>query len=190
MEVPAAVTTIASTALEQNNRKLVWKLLLVVALSGCFGFALVPLYDVICRITGLNGRTNAVAIVPNKNTQIDTSRLVNVEFLTHTMPGVGLEFAPEQFTMKVHPGEVIHTNYVVRNNGNETFVGQAIPSVTPAVSAPYFEKIECFCFNQQTFKPGEVRTMPVVFVINPEMSRDLGTITLSYTFFEAPKVPG
>jgi cytochrome c oxidase assembly protein subunit 11 len=92
--------------------------------------------------------------------------------------------------MKVHPGEVIHTNYVVKNNGIETFVGQAIPSVTPAVSAPYFEKIECFCFNQQTFKPGEVRTMPVVFVINPEMSRDLGTITLSYTFFEAPKVPG
>ena len=164
-----------------------WRLVLVAVFFSGFGFALVPLYDVICRLTGLNGRTNAVAIVPSQNTQIDTSRWVTVEFLTHTMPGVGLSFAPEQFSMRVHPGEIIHTNYVVKNPDAEVFVGQAVPSVTPAVAAPYFQKIECFCFNQQTFQPGEVRTMPVVFVINPEMSRDLGTVTLSYTFFEAPK---
>jgi cytochrome c oxidase assembly protein subunit 11 len=89
--------------------------------------------------------------------------------------------------MRVHPGEIMHTTYTVKNTSSEVFVGQAVPSVTPAVAAPYLQKIECFCFSQQTFQPGEVRTMPVVFVIKPDMSRDLGTVTLSYTFFEAPK---
>lgn len=190
MEIPSAVSAVPATALQQSNRKMAWRLLLVAVFFAGFGFALVPLYDVICRLTGLNGRTNAVAAVQSKNTQVDTSRWVNVEFLSHTMPGVGLDFTPEQFTMRVHPGEIIHTNYVVKNQGGAVFVGQAVPSVTPAVAAPYFQKIECFCFSQQTFQPGEVRTMPVVFVVNPEMSRDLGTVTLSYTFFEAPKVPG
>jgi cytochrome c oxidase assembly protein subunit 11 len=103
------------------------------------------------------------------------------------MPGVDLELTPEQFSMRVNPGDVIHTNYVVKNNSKEVFVGQAVPSVTPAIAAPFFQKIECFCFSQQTFQPGESRTMPVVFVVNPEMSSQLGTVTLSYTFFEAPK---
>jgi cytochrome c oxidase assembly protein subunit 11 len=103
------------------------------------------------------------------------------------MPGVDLELAPAQFSMRVRPGDVIHTNYVVKNKSNQVFVGQAVPSITPAVAAPYFQKIECFCFSQQTFQPGESRTMPVVFVVNPELSRELGTVTLSYTFFEAPK---
>lgn len=181
------------TALDANlgksasNKKLAWQLALVVLFFCGFGFALVPLYDVICRITGLNGRTNTVAIEQAKNTQVDTTRWVNVEFLSHTMPGVGLDLSAEQFTMRVRPGEVIHTTYTVKNKTNQVFVGQAVPSVTPAVAAPYFQKIECFCFTQQTFQPGEVRTMPVVFVVDPEMSRDLGTVTLSYTFFEAPK---
>lgn len=187
MEVPAALSATPVTALQQNNLRLGLRLMLVAVFFAGFGFALVPLYDVICRITGLNGRTNAVAVAQNKNTQIDTSRWVTVEFLSHTMPGVGMEFAPERFSMKVRPGDIIHTNYTVKNQSGAVFVGQAVPSVTPAVAAPYFQKIECFCFSQQTFQPGEVRTMPVVFVVNPEMSRDLGTVTLSYTFFEAPK---
>ena len=178
----------ADLALRQrSNVRLAVRLGLVAVAFGFFGFALVPLYDVICRITGFNGRTNAAPAVFNKNTQVDLTRLVNVEFLSHTMPGVDLELAPEQFSMRVHPGEVIHTNYVVKNRGNDVFVGQAVPSITPAVAAPYFQKIECFCFSQQTFQPGESRTMPVVFVVDPEMTRQLGTVTLSYTFFEAPK---
>ena len=174
---------------QRSNRKLAWQLVLVSVFFAGFGFAMVPLYDVICRLTGINGRTNTVAAVPNQSTQIDTTRWVTVEFLSHTMPGVGLEFAPEQFSLRVHPGEVIHTNYTVRNWTPDVFVGQAVPSVTPAVAAPYLEKIECFCFSQQTFAAGESKTMPVVFVLNPEMSRDLSTVTLSYTFFEAPKAP-
>lgn len=183
------MTTADQVISGRANRRLAWQLLLVSVFFAGFGFALVPLYDVICRLTGLNGRTNTVAAVPNKSTQIDTTRWVNVEFLSHTMPGVGLEFAPEQFTMRVHPGEVVHTTYVVRNTSGQVFVGQAVPSITPAVAAPHFEKIECFCFNQQTFQSGETRSMPVVFVVNPDMSSDLGTVTLSYTFFEAPKTP-
>ena len=177
------------TEQKSANKKMAWQLMLVVVFFSGFGFALVPLYDVICRITGLNGRTNTIALEQSKNTQIDTTRWVNVEFLSHTMPGVGLDLKAEQFTMRVRPGEVIHTSYTVKNKMNKVFVGQAVPSLTPAVAAPYFQKIECFCFSQQTFQPGEERTMPVVFVVNPEMSRDLGTVTLSYTFFEAPKAP-
>lgn len=172
------------------NRLLASKLVLIPLFFLAFGFALVPLYDAFCRITGFNGRTNEVPVAAAAlNTQVDMSRWVNVEFLSHTMPGVSVELAPEAFTMKVRPGEVVHTTYTVRNNSKETFVGQAVPSVTPAVATPYFHKVECFCFNQQTFQPGEVRTLPVVFVVDPKLDRDMGTVTLSYTFFEAPKAP-
>jgi cytochrome c oxidase assembly protein subunit 11 len=187
MEIPSAVNGAGAALRSDNNQRLAWKLMLVAVFFAGFGFALVPLYDVFCQLTGFNGRTNAVAHVVGKNTQIDTTRWVNVEFLSHTMPGVDLELTPEQFSMRVNPGDVIHTNYVVKNNSKEVFVGQAVPSVTPAIAAPFFQKIECFCFSQQTFQPGESRTMPVVFVVNPEMSSQLGTVTLSYTFFEAPK---
>ncbi len=183
MEVPSAV----NPPLQQRNQRLAWQLLLVAVFFTGFGFALVPLYDVICRLTGFNGRTNMVAAVPDTNTQVDLTRWVNVEFLSHTMPGVGIELAPAQSSMRVHPGDVVHTQYVVKNRSNAVFVGKAVPSVTPAVAAPYFQKIECFCFNQQTFQPGEERSLPVVFVVNPELGKDLGTVTLSYTFFEAPK---
>lgn len=183
------MTAMETTLQKSANKKLAWQLMLVVVFFSGFGFALVPLYDVICKITGLNGRTSTMAFEQTQNTQIDTTRWVNVEFLSHTMPGVALDLSAEQFSMRVRPGEVIHTTYTVKNKSNKVFVGQAVPSVTPAVAAPYFQKIECFCFSQQTFQPGEVRTMPVVFVVNPEMSRDMATVTLSYTFFEAPKAP-
>ncbi|TXH89066.1 MAG: cytochrome c oxidase assembly protein [Rhodoferax sp.] len=186
METSAGLSE-ASGSVKNGNRRLAWKLVGVSVFFAGFGFALVPIYDAFCRITGFNGRTNAVAAAAPLNTQIDTTRWVKVEFLSHTMPGVSVELAPEQFSLKVRPGEVVHTTYTVKNNSNEVFVGQAVPSVTPAVATPYFQKIECFCFNQQTFQPGEVRTMPVVFVVNPELRRDMGTVTLSYTFFEAPK---
>jgi len=152
-----------------------------------FGFAMVPMYDAFCEWTGLNGKTNTAPVVADQNTQVDLTRSVKVEFLSHTMPGVGLQFKAEQFSMRVHPGEITHTNYTVKNTSGRVFVGQAVPSVTPAAATQYFEKLECFCFSQQTFQPGETRTMPVVFVVNPKMDRDLGTVTLSYAFFEAPK---
>lgn len=177
----------AAGSREQRNQRLMWRLVLVAVLCTGFGFALVPLYDVICRVTGLNGRTNATAAVVPLNTQVDKTRRVRVEFLSHSMPGVSIEFAPQEFTMDVHPGALAQVNYVATNTSDRVFVGRAIPSVTPAVAAPHFKKIECFCFSEQTFQPGETRVMPVVFTVDPEMARELGTVTLSYSFFEAPK---
>lgn len=191
MEIPPGLNLASagaqSQSLQRRNLRLAWRLLLVAVFFAGFGFALVPLYDAVCRWTGFNGRTNASPAALAANTQVDVSRSVKVEFLSHSMPGVGLQLTPAQFSLPVHPGEVIHTHYVVKNLSDRVVTGQAIPSITPAVATPYFQKIECFCFNQQTLQPGEERTLPVVFVVNPELDHDLGTITLSYTFFEAPK---
>ena len=189
MEVPSALNTSEHSLRQRANQKLAWQLALVALCFVGFGFAMVPLYDVICRVTGLNGKTNATAEALQENTQVDAARWVKVEFLSHIPPTVGLEFAPEQFSIQVHPGAVVHTNYVVKNTTQRTFVGQAIPSVTPAIAAPYFQKIECFCFSQQQLAAGETRSMPLVFVVKPDMDRDIGTITLSYTFYEVPKAP-
>ena len=188
MEAENLVTAHVQQAdLAARNRQLGIRLGLTALFFVGFGFALVPLYDAICRITGFNGRTNEQPAAMAINTQVDTNRWVNVEFLSHTMPGVGLSFTPEQFSMKVNPGAIVHTQYRVKNESSQVFVGQAIPSVTPFAAAPHFEKIECFCFAQQTFQPGEERWMPVVYVIKPDLNEDLRTVTLSYTFFEAPK---
>lgn len=194
MEVPPVLNASSDAhgalAVRRGNERLALKLVGVALVFSVFGFAMVPMYDAFCRWTGFNGRTNAAPAVLSTNTQIDTTRQVKVEFLSHSMPGVSLLLTPEQFSMRVHPGEVIHTTYTVKNLSDQVFVGQAVPSVTPAVATPYFQKIECFCFSQQTFQPGEERSMPVVFVVNPDLDRELGTVTLSYTFFEAPKPKG
>jgi cytochrome c oxidase assembly protein subunit 11 len=187
MEISPVLTVLAPDDRQRGNRRMAVKLGFVALFFVGFGFAMVPMYDVICELTGLNGKTNTVAMVPDKNTQVDLSRSVKVEFLSHTMPGVGLSFKPEEFSIRTHPGEISRMNYTVTNHSNQVFVGQAIPSITPAVAAQHFEKLECFCFSQQTFQPGETRTMPVVFVVNPKLDRDFGTVTLSYTFFEAIK---
>jgi cytochrome c oxidase assembly protein subunit 11 len=187
MEISPVLMGTADLDRQRRNVRLGAKLGFVALFFVGFGFAMVPFYDLICRITGLNGKTNAVAMVADKNTQVDLSRSVKVEFLSHSMPGVGLHFKPEGFSIRVHPGEISRMNYTITNTTDKVFVGQAIPSITPALAAPYFEKLECFCFSQQTFAPGETRTMPVVFVVNPKLDRDYGTVTLSYTFFEAIK---
>jgi len=187
MEVPPILGVREQQA---ANRRLAVRLSLAAVLFAGFGFALVPLYDVLCRMTGLDGRTGEIEAATAKNTQVDNSRWVTVEFMSHSMPGVGLEFVPEQFKMRVHPGAIAHVNYVAKNPTDRSFVGQAVPNVTPGAAAKHFKKIECFCFSRQTFQPGEVRQMPVTFIVSPELSRDLSTVTLSYTFFEAVKERG
>lgn len=187
MEVSPVLVGQSQRDRQRNNLRLAVKLGFVALFFVGFGFAMVPIYNVFCELTGLNGKTNASAVAFDQNTQIDYDRTVKVEFLSHSMPGVGLSFKPEQFSLRVHPGEISRMNYTITNHSDEVFVGQAIPSVTPAVAAQYFEKLECFCFSQQTFAPHETRTMPVVYVVNPKLDADMGTVTLSYTFFEAVK---
>lgn len=189
MEIPAVLDGAPAAALKRRNQRLTLQLALVALAFAGFGFALVPLYDVICRVTGLNGRTNAMALPAPANTQVDTSRWTRVEFLGHTMPGVGLDFAPREFATRVHPGALTRVDYVVTNTTDRVVVGRAVPSVTPAVAAPHFRKVECFCFSEQTFQPGETRVLPVVFVVDPQIDAALGTVTLSYAFFEAPRDP-
>jgi len=119
MEISPVLTGLSSAQRQRSNVRMAVKLGFVALFFVGFGFAMVPLYDVICKITGLNGKTNAVAIMPAKNTQVDMSRSVKVEFLSHSMPGVGLSFKSEQFSMRVHPGEISHMNYTITNTTDQ-----------------------------------------------------------------------
>ena len=168
---------------EKNRRTTRTLVLAALAMFG-FGFALVPLYDVFCEITGLNGKTGgAVAEMPAATP--DTSRWVTVEFTGSVSQGMPWEFRPLQKKLRVHPGQVTVAQYYVRNTTDETIVGRAVPSVAPGLAAAHFKKIECFCFSEQTLKPGEAREMPVRFTVAPELAATIGTVTLSYTFFNA-----
>lgn len=173
------------TALGANRRLLVKLVVIAVGMFG-FGFALVPFYQKICEVTGINNLLRADVV---SNTQIDTSRQVTIEFdaNTHALPW---RFKPRQSSIVVHPGELAQVNYEVVNTRSQAVTGQAIPSYGPQYAAQYFKKMECFCFTQQTFKPGEARDMPVVFVVDPALPKDVTTITLSYTFFEVAGTAG
>ena len=163
------------------NRRLMKKLLVVAAIMFGFGFALVPFYEKICEVTGIRNVFQPDAVAAN--TQIDATRLISVEFDANTQR-LPWTFKPLQSSVTVHPGEVMQVVYEVRNTLDRPVTGQAVPSYGPQQAALYFRKMECFCFRQQTLAPGEVRKMPVVFVIDPKLPPELNTVTLSYTFFE------
>ena len=162
------------------NRSVLTKLGIVVVLMFGFGFALVPFYEQICRATGL--RNIAQADAP-ANTQVDASRTVRVE-LDSNLRNLPWTFRSLETFVSVHPGEVRQVVYEVVNTTDRAITGQAIPSYSPQNAARYFRKLDCFCFTRQTLAPGETRRMPVVFVVDPSMPKDLSTITLSYTFFK------
>jgi cytochrome c oxidase assembly protein subunit 11 len=176
-------------ALRRDNRRMLGKLVVVAAAMAGFGYALVPIYNTICSALGVNVLSLAEIDVQGgkradyaKNTQVDTSRTITVEFDANARGP--WEFAPEKRSVEVHPGELTTVMYSFRNVQNRTMAAQAIPSYAPMQAMPYFNKLECFCFNQYTLKPGEAKQWPVVFVIDPKLSKDVKTITLSYTFFE------
>lgn len=163
--------------------------LLVVALAMLgFGYALGPLYDAICNITGINVLALADRNIPgatsnaSANSQIDTSRTITVEFDANARGP--WTFKPERRSVQVHPGELATVVYEFQNAQDRRMAAQAIPSYAPRQAGPHFNKLECFCFTQYTLEPGEKKSWPVAFVIDPKISRDVTTITLSYTFFE------
>ena len=170
---------------DQANNKVMRNLLFAVVGMFGFGFALVPLYDVFCDITGLNGKTGE-QYVSEAAVQIDTSRVIKVEFLANVNDGMPWEFKPLTHIVKVHPGEAARIEYVARNKTDRDIVGQAIPSVSPGQAAAHFQKTECFCFTEQVLKAGEEKIMPVVFMIDPSVDEDVHEVTLSYTFFIKP----
>lgn len=177
----------------RDHRRLVGKLVLVVAAAAAFGFAMVPLYNAFCEATGFNGKTRGglgkgglVATAAQPPSQIDRARIVTVEFTGTVMPGLPWDMRPLTTSLDVHPGELQQVRYLVHNNSDRTIVGQAIPSVSPGQAAEHFEKIECFCFNQQTLAPGESAELPLMFIVKPEVGDKIRNITLSYAFFSAP----
>ncbi len=169
----------------EGNKKVVQNLLFATLGMFCFGFALVPLYDVFCEYTGLNGKTG-VQYVSEEQMQIDTTREIKVEFLANLNDGMPWEFKPLTYSVKVHPGEATRIEYIVKNNTDRDIIGRATPSVTPGLAAGYFQKTECFCFTEQLLKAGEEKLMPVVFIVDPAIDEDVHEITLSYTFFIKP----
>ena len=148
-----------------------------------FGFALVPLYDVFCDLTGLNGKT-AVTAATAEAAQIDTSREVVIEFIARPNKQMPWVFKPEVTRMTVHPGEIHIMNYLAENPTGRMIVGQAVPSVSPGQAALYFHKIECFCFTQQQLAGGKNMLMPLQFYVDPALPSQFSTITLSYTLYD------
>ncbi|MCB1959930.1 MAG: cytochrome c oxidase assembly protein [Rhodocyclaceae bacterium] len=164
----------------RDNRRLLVRLgIAAVAMFG-FGFALVPFYEAICQVTGLRNILQPDVV---ENTQVDAGRQLTVEFDANTH-GLAWQFRPLQRTVEVHPGELVQIAYEVTNTRDVAITGQAVPSYGPQIAGDYFKKLNCFCFDRQTLAPGETRSMPVVFVVDPALPRDVHTITLSYTFFE------
>jgi len=183
---PAAVE---KGRIQQANRRLVRRLLLATVAMFGFGFAMVPIYDVFCEITGLNGKTSG-RVTEVEAMKVDESRTVTVEFVASLNITAPWEFAPQVTRMTVHPGQFYQTYFHARNLTGQRLVGQAIPSVSPGRAASHFQKIECFCFNRQPFQAGESKEMPVTFRIDPNLPSDVRTVTLSYTFFKLDEVSG
>ena len=163
-----------------NNGPLVRRLLLLVAGAFAFAFALVPLYNVLCAATGFNGKTAGPTPIRDG---FGIGGLAAVEFTGTVMPGLPWDMRPLTVDLDVHPGELQQVAYLVRNTSDREIIGQAVPSVTPGKAAQYFDKIECFCFSQQTLGPGESREMPLAFIVKSGVDRDIAHITLSYAFF-------
>lgn len=167
---------------------MVGKLTVIVVGMFVFGYALVPLYRAICEMTGINvlalsdQQTGVTAPKLPANTQVDRSRTITVEFDANSRGP--WHFKPAQNAVQVHPGELTTVVYEFQNVQNRTMSAQAIPSYAPAQAGAHFNKLECFCFSEYTLAPGEKKQWPVAFVIDPKLSKDVKTITLSYTFFE------
>jgi len=166
-----------------GNRRMLTRLVIVAVGMFGFGFALVPFYRQICEAWGVNYFDKPDQV--QRNTQVDASRSVTIELdaNTHDLPW---RFRPLVRHLTVHPGELTTVEYEVVNARQEPITGQAVASYGPELAAQYFKKIECFCFTQQTLAAGETRRMPVVFLVDRSLPRDINTITLSYTFFEIP----
>ena len=148
-----------------------------------FGFAMVPFYNVFCELTGLNGKVKGEATATG-DYEPDAAREITLEFITSLNAGMPLAFRAERNKMKIHPGQYYTVNFFAENLSDEPLTGQAIPSIAPGLFAEYLKKAECFCFSAQKFEPHQERVMPVRFVVDPALPREVRDMTLSYTFFD------
>ena len=169
---------------KRSSRQHGLRLVLVVVAMFGFGFALGPIYDAVCKVTGINGKTSGMQADVNAMPAIDTSRWVTVQFVTTVNGGRDWEFRAEQAEMRVHPGQLATVNFHAKNTEGRDLVAQAVPNVAPWNAARHLRKTECFCFNNQPFKAGESKEMPVRFMLDPALPADVDVVTLSYTFFD------
>lgn len=172
---------IVGTAIQKNHKKLVGKLFMVVFAMTGFGFAMVPLYDFICEVTGSRTKTGRVSL-NEVSGKIESDRFVRVEFLATSNAGLPWEFKSLTNYVRVRPGEIGAASYYARNKSGETIVGQAVPAVSPSWAGKYLKKVECFCFKNQTLEPGQEKEMPIRFVVDPKLPSHVKVLTLSYTF--------
>ena len=170
---------------KRSTRKLVTGLCVLTLTMFGFGYALVPLYNVFCEITGLGGKTGRLSEEVAELTVADQSRLVTVEFVTNVNSALPWEFRPTVAKVNVHPGAETLVFFEAVNNEAYAITGHAVPSVAPNAMARYLNKTECFCFTQQVLAAGETKNMPVKFVVDPKLPEHVRTLTLAYTFFEA-----
>jgi cytochrome c oxidase assembly protein subunit 11 len=171
---------------KSENRSLVGRLLILTVAMFGFGFALVPLYDVFCEITGFGGRTNTESVAVEEAP--DLSREIRVEFVTTVNSYAPFEFDADMNSMTVHPGKMYFATFTAKNMTDDDKIAQAVPSVAPVAAAEHFVKIECFCFNSQEFAANEQKAMPLQFIVDPDLPEYVDTITLQYTFFDTASV--
>lgn len=171
----------------QGNTVTLRKLLVVAGVMFGFGFAMVPFYKKICEVAGVNNVVKADVVA---STQVDASRWLTVEFDTNLRSDLPWSFRAVEKSVRFHPGELVHVTFEVENHSDRPITAQAIPSYGPQLAGRYFKKLDCFCFTQQTLQPGEVRRMPVVFVIEKTLPEDVSYVTMSYTFFHVEGTGG
>ena len=169
---------------KRANRRLVAGLLVMTAGSFAFGWALVPLYDVFCRVAGIGSAEAKAGPSANVQEAVDPNRLITVEFLADPASVGSYEFRPKAASMTIHPGKLYDTEFYAKNLTQAASVAQAVPSISPGEAAKYFHKTQCFCFSPQQFAVGEGRDMPVRFIVDPGLPRNIDKITLAYTFFD------
>ena len=169
---------------KRRHGKTALKLCVVVVGMFGFGFALVPLYDLLCELTGIGGRTGGPYTYDAARASRDTSRLVRVNFITNTNGGMPWKFWSESGGVRVHPGDQKEVKFYVTNTTDRRMVGQAVPSVVPPRAAEFFHKTECFCFESQVLEPGETLEMPMRFVVDTRLPPNVPSISLSYALFD------
>lgn len=166
------------------SRKQIIIIVLGVLAMFAFAYGLVPLYNVFCQVTGLNGKTSEQAQALSSPDAVDDSRWVTMEFVATNNENLPWQFHPEVTKLKIHPGANTTMSYYAKNDSNKTMIIQAIPSVSPGTAARYLKKTQCFCFNQQRLEPGDEAQLPVIFHLEPTLPKEINTVTLSYTLFD------
>jgi cytochrome c oxidase assembly protein subunit 11 len=168
---------------QRANRKLVRGLLIMTAGAFAFGWALIPLYDVLCRAADI-GNAEAKSGKSAVREAIDPNREITIEFLAEPASVGSFDFRPKVASMRIHPGKLYDTLFYAKNLTQVASVAQAVPSISPTGTAKYFHKTECFCFSPQKFAAGEGRDMPVRFIVDPQLPGNVDKLTLAYTFYD------